>query len=53
MTIAANFTGTSESAEGFGRVRATCQQRLSGEQPLVLRAGLSEAVLHRQVGGLE
>lgn len=51
MTIAANFTGASESAEGFARVRATRQQRLSGEAPMVLRAVLSEAVLHRKVGG--
>jgi Domain of unknown function (DUF5753) len=51
MTIAATSTGTSESAEGFARVRATRQQRLSGEAPMILRAVLSEAVLHRKVGG--
>ncbi len=42
---------TSESVEGFARVRATRQQRLTGETPVVLRAVLSEAVLRRQVGG--
>lgn len=51
MTIAATSPGTSESAEGFARVRATRQQRLSGEAPMVLRTVLSEAVLHRTVGG--
>lgn len=53
MTVAANSTVTSESAEGFARVRATRQQRLSGEAPMVLRAVLSEAVLHRTVGGAD
>jgi transcriptional regulator with XRE-family HTH domain len=51
MTVAATSPGTSESAEGFARVRATRQQRLSGETPMVLRTVLSEAVLHRTVGG--
>lgn len=51
MTVAATSPGTSESAEGFARVRATRQQRLSGEAPMVLRTVLSEAVLHRTVGG--
>lgn len=51
MTLAVSSTGPSESAEGFARVRATRQQRLSGDAPMVLRAVLSEAVLHRQVGG--
>lgn len=51
MTVAVSTSGPSESAEGFARVRATRQQRLTGETPMVLRAVLSEAVLHRQVGG--
>jgi len=51
VTCAANATGRSESAEGFVQVRATRQQRLTGEEPMVLRAVLDEAVLHRAVGG--
>lgn len=52
MTIAANSVGTSESAEDFARVRATRQQRLTSQTaPMTLRAVLSEAVLHRTVGG--
>ncbi len=47
ITVAAN----AESAEGFAQVRAARQQRLTGEAPLVLRAVIDEAVLHRQVGG--
>lgn len=46
-------TGSSESAEGFARVRATRQQRLGGDAPMLLRAVLSEAALYRQVGGPE
>src|SRR5262249_1935773 len=38
-------------AEGFARVRATRQQRLTSEEPLVLRAVIDEAVLRREVGG--
>ncbi|MGH3815249.1 MAG: helix-turn-helix domain-containing protein [Pseudonocardiaceae bacterium] len=53
MTLAVSSTGPSESAEGFARVRATRQQRLSGDVPMMLRAVLSEAVFHRQVGGPE
>ncbi len=44
-------TNISESAEGFARVRATRQQRLIGEEPLILRAVLDEAVLSRTIGG--
>lgn len=51
VTAAANATGSSESAEGFARVRAARQQRLTGATPMVLRAVLDEAVLHRAVGG--
>ncbi|HEX5349060.1 MAG TPA: helix-turn-helix transcriptional regulator, partial [Pseudonocardiaceae bacterium] len=52
MTLTANSVGTSESAENFARVRATRQQRLTSEKaPMALRAVLSEAVLHRKVGG--
>jgi transcriptional regulator with XRE-family HTH domain len=52
MTRAAHCVGTSDSAEGFARVRATRQQRLtSTTAPMTLRAVLSEAVLHRPVGG--
>lgn len=43
----------SESAEEFARVRATRQQRLTDNTPMVLRAVLSETVLHRHVGGPE
>jgi transcriptional regulator with XRE-family HTH domain len=53
MTLAFSWTGPSESAEGFARVRATRQERLRGDAPMLLRAVLSEAVLHRQVGGAE
>ncbi|MBV9160510.1 MAG: helix-turn-helix transcriptional regulator [Pseudonocardiales bacterium] len=53
MTLAVSWTGPSESAEGFARVRATRQERLRGDAPMMLRAVLSEAVLHRQVGGAE
>lgn len=41
---------TSESADVFARVRATRQQRLHAEPPLVLRAVIDESVLHRGVG---
>lgn len=41
---------TSESAQGFARVRATRQQRLQAEPPLALRAVMDESVLHRRVG---
>jgi transcriptional regulator with XRE-family HTH domain len=52
MTVTANSMGPSESAEGFARVRATRQQRLTNEKaPMALRAVLSEAALHRKVGG--
>ena len=51
VTAAINATGPSESANEFARVRATRQERLSGPQPLRLRAILDEAVLHRKVGG--
>lgn len=52
MTVAANSMGTSESVDGFARVRATRQQRLTGEKaPMALRAVLNEAVLHRKIGG--
>jgi transcriptional regulator with XRE-family HTH domain len=44
-------TNISENAEGFARVRATRQQRLIGEQPLILQVVLDEAVLRRMVGG--
>lgn len=44
-------TNISDSAEGFADVRATRQQRLIGEEPLILRVVLDEAVLHRKVGG--
>lgn len=53
ITVAANTAETSESAQGFARVRTTRQQRLSGEAPMVLRAVIDEAVLHRAVGGPE
>jgi len=53
VTLAVSWTGPSESAEGFARVRVTRQKRLSGEAPMTLRAVLSEAVLRRQVGGAE
>ncbi len=48
ITVATNIA---QSAEGFARVRATRQQRLIGDEPLILRAVLDEAVLHRPVGG--
>lgn len=51
VTLAANATGGSESAEEFARVRATRQRRLTDAAPMVLRAILDEAVLHRIVGG--
>jgi transcriptional regulator with XRE-family HTH domain len=51
ITVATNTTETSESAEGFARVRAARQQRLIGEEPLVLQAVIDEAVLRRGVGG--
>lgn len=52
MTATATSVGASESAEGFARVRATRQQRLTDEKdPMALRAVLSEAVFHRKVGG--
>jgi Domain of unknown function (DUF5753) len=52
ITIAASTAAeTAESAEGFARVRATRQQRLEGEAPLVLRVVVDESVLRRQVGG--
>ncbi len=40
-------------SEELARVRTTRQQRLTGTTPLALRAVLDEAVLHREVGGLE
>lgn len=48
ITVATNI---SENAERFARVRATRQQRLTGEEPLILRVVLDEAVLRREVGG--
>lgn len=51
ITLAAHTAETSESAAGFARVRSTRQQRLHGEAPMVLRAVIDEAVLHREVGG--
>ncbi|MGH3873090.1 MAG: helix-turn-helix domain-containing protein [Pseudonocardiaceae bacterium] len=51
VTVAANTAETSESAQGVARVRATRQLRLRGAKPVVLRAVIDEAVLHRQVGG--
>ncbi len=54
VTVAVNSTGQAESAAGFARVRATRQQRLTSENdPLILRAVISEAALHREVGGPE
>ncbi len=53
ITLAVSSAGPSESAEGFARVRATRQERLTGDAPMMLRAVLSEAVLHRQVGGAD
>ncbi|MGB6165105.1 MAG: helix-turn-helix transcriptional regulator [Pseudonocardiaceae bacterium] len=51
VTIAVNSTGQAESAEGFARVRATRQQRLTSKNdPLILRAVISEAALRREVG---
>ena len=51
MTVAVNSTGQAESVEGFARMRATRQQRLTSEDPLILRAVITEAVLRREVGG--
>lgn len=53
IMVATKTPSTPESAEGFARVRATRQQRLSGEGPLVLRAVIDEAILRRVVGGAE
>lgn len=47
------MTGPSKSAEGFAHVRVMRQERLAGNAPMTLRAVLSEAVLHRQVGGAD
>ena len=43
--------GASREREGFARMRATRQQRLTSEDPLILRAVITEAVLRREVGG--
>ena len=51
MTVAVNSTGQAESVEGFARMRATRQQRLTSEDPLILRAVINEAALRRVVGG--
>jgi transcriptional regulator with XRE-family HTH domain len=51
VTVAVNSTGQAESAEGFARVRATRQQRLTSDDPLILRAVINEAALRREVGG--
>lgn len=50
ITVATG-TNISESAERLASVRAARQQRLIGEAPLILRAVIDEAVLHRNVGG--
>jgi transcriptional regulator with XRE-family HTH domain len=49
-TAYAAAAGLSEEST---HVRTTRQQRLAGATPLVLRAVLDEAALHRQVGGPE
>ncbi len=51
VTVATNPASTPQQAQKFAEVRAARQQRLTSEEPLVLRAVINEAALRREVGG--
>ncbi|MGH3773562.1 MAG: helix-turn-helix domain-containing protein [Pseudonocardiaceae bacterium] len=53
VNIALSPARSSDEIEQIVQLRADRQQRLTGEEPLILRAVINEAALRREVGGPE
>jgi transcriptional regulator with XRE-family HTH domain len=51
VTIATNPNSTAAQVQKFVEVRTARQQRLTSDEPLILRAVINEAAIRREVGG--
>ncbi len=51
VTVALDSTRTPDEIQRLVQLRASRQQRLTSDEPLVLRAVINEAALRREVGG--